>query len=259
MNDTRKLQPYATRTEVRAACSLGRAARALRGRRRATPEVNIHAHDGERPPKHRSVRGDDRVGGVVACVFVLSGAAALIYQVAWQRVLLTLYGVQVESVTVVVTAFMLGLGLGSLAGGWLADRPGVDRLRAFIVLETAIGAYGAASIWLLKAVAAITEPAGPGGVFTATFAAVALPTGLMGATLPLLVAHAVRASHNVGRSLSTLYCANTLGGALAAIAVAVVLLRMLGLQGTVWTAASINAAVALGTLALLARRGRDDA
>ena len=52
----------------------------------------------------------------VAAIFVLSGFAALVYQVAWQRALFTIYGVDVESATVVVTAFMLGLGLGSLAG-----------------------------------------------------------------------------------------------------------------------------------------------
>jgi predicted membrane-bound spermidine synthase len=54
--------------------------------------------------------------------FFLSGAAAIIYQLIWQRVLLGLYGSSIESVTVVVTAFMVGLGVGSLAGGWIADR-----------------------------------------------------------------------------------------------------------------------------------------
>src|SRR5579862_6413789 len=50
-------------------------------------------------------------------LFFLSGFPALIYQIVWQRTLFIIYGVNVESVTVVVTAFMLGLGLGSLVGG----------------------------------------------------------------------------------------------------------------------------------------------
>lgn len=202
----------------------------------------------------RTARAERRRNAAVAAVFVLSGAAALTYQVAWQRMLLTIYGVQVEAVTVVVTAFMLGLGLGSVAGGWLADRPGVNRLAAFVALEAAIGVYGAASVWLFGTVGGLTGPAGTGAVFLATFALVALPTGAMGATLPLLVAHAVRSSGSVGRSMSILYCANTLGGAAAAIAAAIVLLRVFGLQGTVWTAAGINATVALAVVAVAGKR-----
>ena len=50
-------------------------------------------------------------------LFFLSGFPALIYQIVWQRALFPMYGVNVESAAVVVTAFMLGLGLGSLFGG----------------------------------------------------------------------------------------------------------------------------------------------
>src|ERR1700704_2786353 len=50
-------------------------------------------------------------------LFFVSGFPALIYQIVWQRALFAIYGVNIESVTVVVSAFMLGLGLGSLAGG----------------------------------------------------------------------------------------------------------------------------------------------
>ena len=67
-----------------------------------------------------------RVAGAVHSriipLFVVSGAAALIYQVCWQRMLFEGFGVDIESVTIIVSAFMLGLGLGSLAGGELADR-----------------------------------------------------------------------------------------------------------------------------------------
>ena len=52
-------------------------------------------------------------------LFFLSGVPALLYQIVWQRALFTIYGVNIESVTIIVTIFMLGLGLGSLAGGWL--------------------------------------------------------------------------------------------------------------------------------------------
>src|SRR5262249_59493759 len=61
-------------------------------------------------------------------LFFLSGFPALFYQIVWQRSLFAIYGVNIESVTVVVSAFMLGLGAGSLAGGRLSARPRLPRL-----------------------------------------------------------------------------------------------------------------------------------
>ena len=82
----------------------------------------------------------------------------------------------------------------------------------------------------------------------------------MGATLPLLVGQGVERSGNVGRSLSTLYFANTLGGATAAIATGVLLMRLLGLQGSVLVAAAVNALVAiLAAFLRQADRKRKDA
>ena len=191
---------------------------------------------------------------MIAAIFVLSGFAALIYQVAWQRALFSIYGLDAQAVTVVVTAFMLGLGVGSLAGGWAAARPRVDRLAVFALVEAGICAYGMASLALFAWAGALAGPVGPAAVFLATFALLLLPTALMGATLPLLVGHEALRLGNVGRSLSTLYFANTFGGALAAIATGVLLLRSLGLQCTVLVAAAMNAAVA--ALAVVVRQAQ---
>src|SRR6266852_4055883 len=58
----------------------------------------------------------DPVSFLVHAVFILSGVSALIYQLVWQRSLMLIYGSNVESVAMVVAAFMMGLGLGSIAG-----------------------------------------------------------------------------------------------------------------------------------------------
>src|ERR1700733_7809854 len=63
--------------------------------------------------------------------FFISGFPALLYQIVWQRALFTLYGVNIESVTMVVTAFMLGLGLGSLAGGVVSRSQKIPLLPIF--------------------------------------------------------------------------------------------------------------------------------
>src|SRR3569833_3992104 len=75
-------------------------------------------------------------------LFFASGFPALFYQIVWQRALFTIYGVNIQSVTVIVTVFMLGLGLGSLAGGRLSSRPGLNVLRVFGLIELVNGSFG---------------------------------------------------------------------------------------------------------------------
>lgn len=177
----------------------------------------------------------------VYAVFLLSGFAALTYQVVWQRSLEAIYGVNIESVTIVVSAFMLGLGLGSFVGGQVSERPGRPLLAWFGVIELCIGLYGIASLWLFHSVGTATAGLGAGVTFASTFALVLIPTALMGSTLPLLVAHTVAREHNVGRSVGMLYFTNTLGSAVASFATAVLLLGKLGQARTVWFAAACNA------------------
>jgi spermidine synthase len=179
----------------------------------------------------------------VYVIFVASGFAALLYQVVWQRALFAIYGINVESVTVIVTAFMLGLGLGSLAGGEASKNPRRPVLLLFSGIELTIGLYGFASLAIFRAVGNVTLGASTFTTFLLAFALVLVPTVLMGATLPLLVAHAVRRSGNVGKSVSVLYFVNTLGSAIAAVAAVFLLLGNLGLRKTVVVAACINLGV----------------
>src|ERR1700752_2957037 len=83
---------------------------------------------------------------LVCVLFFFSGFPALIYQLTWQRALFRIFGVNIESVTIVVTAFMLGLGLGSLAGGWFSKRRGVALLPLLAAIELATGAFGLFSL-----------------------------------------------------------------------------------------------------------------
>jgi predicted membrane-bound spermidine synthase len=181
---------------------------------------------------------------VIWVVFFLSGFAALLYQLVWQRALFAIYGINIESVTMVVTAFMLGLGLGSLAGGALSKDPKRPVLVLFSLVEGGIGLFGVVSLALFRAVGSATLTLSPVATACVTFALVLVPTMLMGGTLPLLVAHEVRASGNVGRSVGMLYFVNTLGSALASLVAAIVLLGALGQSGTVRLAAGINITVA---------------
>ncbi|NUN14485.1 MAG: hypothetical protein HUU55_12720, partial [Myxococcales bacterium] len=135
-------------------------------------------------------------------VFFLSGFAALIYQVVWQRSLFAIYGINIESVTIIVTAFMLGLGLGSLVGGFVSQSPKVPTLLLFSLVEFGIGIFGFFSLGLFHYVGGLTLSLDPIWTGLVTFMLLLVPTLFMGSTLPLLVAHLVRSSGNVGRSCS---------------------------------------------------------
>ena len=200
-------------------------------------------------PGHAETRRAEILVRPIYLIFFLSGFAALLYQLAWQRALFTMYGVNIESITVVVAAFMAGLGLGSLLGGVVSRTVRLPLAVAFGLAELAIGAYGFASLTVYKWADGLTAGAPAAETFALSFGLVAVPTLLMGATLPILVAFLVRRSNNVGRSVGTLYFTNTLGGAAACFAVALWLFATLGLSGTVKLAATLN--VLIGTGAVL--------
>lgn len=177
---------------------------------------------------------------VLLTVFTVSGICALLYQLIWQRALLLIYGSNIESVTMVVSAFMLGLGLGSLLGGAISKRPGVPLLFLFGCVEILIGAYGAISLSLFEAVGNATGTGSTLSTGLLCFTLVLVPTLLMGSTLPLLVAHYVNASGNVGYSVSMLYFVNTLGAGLGAFLAAFLILGALGLKASIILAVCLN-------------------
>lgn len=182
-------------------------------------------------------------------LFFVSGFPALIYQLVWQRALFAVYGVNIEAVTVIVSGFLLGLGLGSLAGGRLSSIRGVSLLGAFSAIELCLAAIGFVS---LDALDLFSQHAAAWPAWASTVAVLALllpPTTLMGATLPLLVAYLARRSANVGRSVGLLYFVNTLGSSVACFVAGVWLMRALGMRGSVNAAAMLNLAVGLAALA----------
>jgi predicted membrane-bound spermidine synthase len=193
---------------------------------------------------------------VLVPVFLISGFAAILYQLVWQRALFRLLGSSMESVTLIVTAFMLGLGLGSLAGGAVSTSRRIPLPLMFGAVELGIGAFGFVSLPLFTWIASETPAAAGLSIGVIAFLAVLVPTLLMGGTLPILVSSLVDDSGNVGRSVGLLYFVNTLGSALGSFAAAVWVLGALGQRGTVQLAAAINLAVAAAVIAghLLGRR-----
>lgn len=191
--------------------------------------------------------------GWVYLMFFFSGFPALIYQIIWQRALFSIYGVNIQSVTVVVSAFMLGLGAGSLLGGFVSKGSKAPLLAIFGIAEVGIAIFGFFSLQLFDRVGLVTAGVPPLTTGLITFGLVVIPTTLMGGTLPLLTAYLVRRSGNVGSSVGTLYFVNTLGSATACFVAAELTMRTLGMSGSVAVAAVINAIIGITVLILYVR------
>jgi spermidine synthase len=181
-------------------------------------------------------------------LFFFSGFPALIYQIVWQRALFMIYGVNIESVTVVVTAFMLGLGLGSLVGGRVS-RWHWPMVPVFAAVELCTSVYGILSLHLFHGAAQITAGASTLLTGVCAFALVLVPTILMGSTLPILLGYLIKVLPNMGRATGLLYFVNTLGSSTACFVAGLFTMRLLGMSGSVRLAAAINALVGVCALA----------
>jgi predicted membrane-bound spermidine synthase len=180
--------------------------------------------------------GANRIGAA----FFLSGFAALVYQVAWQRLLFIIVGVDIESITIIVSTFMLGLGVGAAIGGIMADRFPQRILVTFCLFEAFIAGYGSISAHLLISSGHLFSGLGHPAAAGLSFLLLLLPTMCMGATLPMLIANAFRTSGNVGVSTGTLYFINTLGAAAGSLAVGFFLLYWLDIGQTIRVAVGMN-------------------
>src|SRR5512144_2672414 len=91
--------------------------------------------------------------GTVFFLFLLSGATALCYEVAWTRHLVLVFGSTTRAVSLILAAYMLGLAVGSEAGGRLADRVKRPAL-LYALAEGLIGLLAFAFPWMVGAVRA---------------------------------------------------------------------------------------------------------
>lgn len=199
------------------------------------------------------IRLRTKLNKLLVSIFFLSGVSALVYQVAWQRLLFGAFGVDVESVTIVISTFMLGLGCGALAGGRLSDRFPDRLIHLFATAEIGIGLFGLASTSLIPWVGSQFVSSSLPTVAAANFALILFPTVLMGATLPILVSHTFKRLRNVGVSIGALYFYNTLGAALGAFLCGAILFSFITLNQAIFAAACGNFIVAATALSLVRR------
>ena len=201
-------------------------------------------------------------------LFSLTGISALIYEVTWVRLLSLDFGVSVYAVSAVLTAFMAGLALGSWLFGRLSGRLAASRLLPlYALLLAGVGICGLLAPFVFRLLAAlyvwIYRELAPDFYtfnlvrFGLATLALCLPTTLMGGTLPVMSQLLARHDQRRGSELGALYAANTFGGVLGACASGLVLIRWLGVQGTIELAVAIDL-VCAGAAFVLSRQLADN-
>jgi spermidine synthase len=200
---------------------------------------------------------------VFVLVFAASGAAALIYEVTWTRLLTLQLGHGIAAASTVLAAFMGGLAVGSAVGGrWGQRLNGVTALRVYAGLELAIAALALVLPFELRALDPLLTWAYADGAGGATFGVLrfltsllllSLPAAAMGATFPIAARWFVHSAGAAARQAGSLYAANTIGAALGALGAGFVLLPFMGLLGATIVAVVLNIVAATGAFMISKR------
>jgi spermidine synthase len=190
----------------------------------------------------------------VAFLLSLSGACALIYQVAWFRELRLIFGASTAASAAVLAVFMAGLGIGGALLGKRADRS-PNPLAFYAQLEAGVAVTAAISPGLVYvaqlAYLGIGGAASLGnvGATVARLFLTALAIGpsalLMGGTLPAAARAVERASDRGRQRLAVLYGVNTLGAVVGTLAANFLLVEVFGNRLTLWLACLLNGLVAM--------------
>ena len=193
-------------------------------------------------------------------LFAVSGAAALIYEVVWTRLLTLQMGHGIAAASTVLAAFMGGLAVGAAVAGRRGGRLSPQRaLMVYAGLELAIGVLALLLPIALTAVRPLLVGAYADGEGGTSFAflrlatsvlLLAAPAAAMGATFPIASRWMVRGALSAARDAGGLYAANTLGAAAGAVLAGFVLIPALGLSGATWIGVALNITAAAGAFAI---------
>lgn len=183
-----------------------------------------------------------------ALLLIISGTAALIYQVLWIKQLTLIVGVDVYAVTTGVSAFFAGLALGGLALGRLADRARRP-LRIYAGLEIGVALAGILMTFALAHSAGLfarLEQSSAVLAWGLVFLMVGVGPFLMGGTLPAMVRSLRLAADGIGAGGGRMYAANTMGAIIGTLLTSFLLIPALGVMGTAWIAAGFGLLAAIG-------------
>jgi len=209
-------------------------------------------------------------------LFFSSGITALIYEIVWTRMLTLTFGHTVYSVSVVLSAFMAGLGFGSYLFGVAIDK--IAAADAGDKPPTALLIYGWIEILIFATAALLSlllahfanlyawihsflpESAALANTIKAVlaFGLIFIPTTLMGATLPIISKYFVTDNAKLGTQVGFLYALNTLGAAVGCLLTGFLLISLFGVLQTVLLAAAANLFIGISAIRIYQDSGGGD-
>jgi spermidine synthase len=199
-------------------------------------------------------------------LFFVSGFCGLLYQVIWTRIAFAAFGIITPVLSVVLSVFMLGLALGSAAGGkWipvLTRKTGLSAAYFYALAEFLIGVGAFAVPKLFDLGEGILLSAGEMNSFGyLSLSALVLAFSIlpwcffMGTTFPFMMAYIREREAQNAQTFSFLYVANVLGAMSGTILTALVFIEVFGFHDTLRFAAGGNFLIALISLWLGVRQG----
>ena len=219
-----------------------------------TPQRTTTAHR-----YHASVAAEPRTAlASLLALFVLSGVAALVYEIVWFQLLELVIGSSAISLGVLLATYMGGMCLGSLLLPRLERARAMNPLRLYAYLELGIAAGGLfvlAVVPLVSGVYSAIGGHGPVAIFIrAVICAICLlpPTVLMGATLPAASRYAQTTPNGVAW-IGFLYGGNTVGAVFGSVLAGFYLLRVYDLTLATFVAVALDILVAGVGFVLLRR------
>jgi spermidine synthase len=192
----------------------------------------------------------------------LSGAASMIYEVAWTRALSLVIGSSIYAFSAMLTTFLSGLALGSFVYARIWGRRRIG-LALFGWLQVAVGFAALALVPtfarlpdLVLAILKRMSPSAGGALltqFALSFLVMIVPTTIIGAAFPCAVQICARALRSLGRDIGQVYSVNTAGTIAGALVAGFLLIPRIGAQASMMAAAAVNGAIGLAVLASSAK------
>ena len=172
-----------------------------------------------------------------------SGFVAMIYEIAWTRVLALIIGSSVYAFTIMLTTFLVGLALGAAAVARIADRlRGRFAIEGLVALLTGTAAAAFGTLLLFNELPyqfarIYHDVRGSNGLifslkFAVAFAVMLPPTLLIGGIFPLVLKYCSARLSALGRSVGSVYASNTLGTILGSFLAAFFLVPLAGIRGS---------------------------
>jgi spermidine synthase len=191
--------------------------------------------------------------------FSLAGLASLSLEVSWTRVLTLVFGNSVYAFSLMLTAFLLGIAVGSFIAAKFVDRS-KNPWRDFVLVEAFIGisvivlnpVLGQLPLLLIGVFSSLQQNfwALQTALFSLSFLIMLVPTTLMGAAFPIAARIYAEDISHLGTSVGQLYAGNTLGAMVGPLFTGFVIIPLLGIQKSIFLVALIYLTIA-GTVFLL--------